>query len=123
MTKPYENRSHQQVWDEEWKDICTKEDGTLNLDQIQRVLYDYSFMLDQVPRVYEEVSGLSKPNAYASAIIAEYEIRVNERFNWYVDEILNILLSMYDANAKDEPDYSDGIMAAITEIKEYAGIE
>lgn len=119
----WKNGDYEQVWNEQWKELCTNEDGSLNLDQIQRELYDYSFMLDQVPIVYCEVAGLSKPNTYASAIIGEYENRMNEYFKDYVKEIIEILQSIFKVNINDEPDYAAGIATAINEIREYANIE
>lgn len=62
------------VWNNFWKDICEK-NGELDLDAIQRELSDYHFLLDNVPKVYERITGgkLSKPNYYAGTVLAEYE--------------------------------------------------
>lgn len=120
----WKNGDYKRVWEEDWKEICTIDDGTLNLDQIQRELYDYSFMLDQVPTVYCEVAGLSKPNTYASAIIGEYENRINERFKNYIADFLESIEPDYslhkDSDSNLDNWYADGIKFIIDELKEYA---
>lgn len=70
-------KDYKKTYNEFWKDIVEK-DGKLNKDQIMRELSDFSFMLDQVPKVYCEVSGgmISKTNTYAYEVIEEF----NERF-------------------------------------------
>ena len=54
-----------------WKDIVCNDDGTLNPVAVKNELSDYSFILDQVPKVYSEVTGgrLSYPNYEAETII------------------------------------------------------
>jgi len=64
-----------------WKNLVCNDDGSLNEDQIKRELHDYLFMLNEVPKVYSEVSGgmLSYPNYYANTVIGE--------FNNFVDNL------------------------------------
>lgn len=47
---------------------------------VKRELYDYSILLDHVPKVYSEVTGgrVSKPNTTAGAVIGEYEEHVKK---------------------------------------------
>lgn len=54
-----------------WKDIVCNDDGTLNPVAVKNELSDYSFMLDQVPKVYSEVTGgrLSYPNYEAETVL------------------------------------------------------
>jgi hypothetical protein len=63
---------YEQVYDEFWKDIVENEDGTLNVDAVKRELADFRHMLNEVPAVYEFVTGgmLSKPNYYARDVIS-----------------------------------------------------
>ncbi|GAB6989567.1 hypothetical protein [Paenibacillus pini] len=95
----------------------------MNIEQIQRELSDYSFLLDQVPLVYEEVAGLSKTNYYANAVINEFEKRIIERFKDYLNEILDDLKDVYDVHIKSDEIsdvlYADGINDAMKKIKEY----
>lgn len=48
-----------------------RKDGSMNAAQAKRELSDYHFMLEQVPKVYDEVTGgrLSKPNYCAHSVI------------------------------------------------------
>lgn len=81
MKKETDIKNYKQTWDKRWKSICTNPDGSLNLDQIMRELHDYYFMLEEVPKVYCEVTGglLSKPNYYADSVISAFEDEVEKR--------------------------------------------
>jgi hypothetical protein len=50
----------------------------MKAEQVKAELSDYRFMLEQVPKVYEHVTGgkLSKPNYFASVVIAEADDEV-----------------------------------------------
>ncbi|KAF6630639.1 hypothetical protein H6F38_14525 [Paenibacillus sp. EKM208P] len=121
-----EVKSYQEIWKEKWEDICTNQDGTINLDQIQRELADYSFMLDQVPKVYEEVAGLSKPNAYARAVIDQFERMRKEAFKMWLEDFVENNECMYERhiNSDDEIDneFAEGIRWTLDELKEDFGI-
>ncbi|MWV44827.1 hypothetical protein GRF59_14495 [Paenibacillus sp. HJL G12] len=119
-------RPYQLVWEEDWKH-CVTEGGALNLDQIQRELADYSFLLSQVPKVYEEVAGLSKTHYFARSVIDKYEERVEERFLDYVNDFIESIVPDYelhkDSDSTFDNWYADGIKFAIDELKKYAGIK
>lgn len=116
-------KDYETNWEDYWKNICTNEDGTLNLDQIKRELADYSFILEQVPTVYCRITNglLSKPNYYASAVIGVYE----DCFNQHVEELKDELLkeiheekSLLETNLLNESDcYFNGLVAAEEIIK------
>jgi len=61
----------QEVYDEFWKELVENEDGTLNAEAVRNELSDYKFLIEQVPLVYDSVSGgrISKPNTYALEVI------------------------------------------------------
>ena len=44
-------------------------------DKIRRELHDYTFLMEQVPSVYDAVSGgrISKPNTMAFEVIGQFE--------------------------------------------------
>ena len=54
-----------------WKDIVCNDDGTLNPIAVKNELSDFSFMLEQVPQVYGEITGgrLSYPNYDAETVL------------------------------------------------------
>lgn len=58
---------YQTIFKSFWAEIVCNPDGTLNMDAVQRELADYYFMLQEVPKVYDHVTGgaVSKPNTYA----------------------------------------------------------
>ncbi|QIW88664.1 hypothetical protein P59_066 [Bacillus phage P59] len=65
---------YEQTYEDFWKDIV-EEDGQVNMDQIKRELADYRVLLQEVPKVYDELAGFSKPHTRATVIIDA----VNER--------------------------------------------
>lgn len=58
---------YQKIFKDFWKELVCNQDGTLNMDAVQRELADYYFMPQEVPKVYDHVTGgvVSKPNTYA----------------------------------------------------------
>ena len=60
--------------------IFDMENGRLNLEQLKKELYDYSLLLDNVPKVYMEITAgrISKANTLAEVVIAEYNDILNE---------------------------------------------
>jgi hypothetical protein len=58
---------YQKIFKDFWAEIVCNPDGTLNMDAVQRELADYYFMLQEVPKVYDYVTGgmISKPNTCA----------------------------------------------------------
>lgn len=75
------------VYKDFWKEIVTT-DGKLDLEKVKAELFDYSFMLEQVPKVYCEVTGnsISKPNTYADSVISCFNDHIQTLIN---DEIEN----------------------------------
>ena len=71
----------EQVFQEFWADIVCNEDGSINMEQVKKELSDYSFMLDEVPKVYSEVTGglLSKPNYYAESVLSVFRERFEDK--------------------------------------------
>src|SRR6476646_3900941 len=57
-----------------WGPIITP-NGRLDLDQVKRELHDYHTLLEEVPKVYCELTGgaISKPNTAADAVIAMHD--------------------------------------------------
>ena len=63
-------KDYEQVYQDFWKGILEDENGNTDIDKVKRELYDYSVILDQVPLVYDYVTGgvCSKPNTCASVV-------------------------------------------------------
>lgn len=51
-------------WQKFWKPLCTNTDGTLNVEQIKKELFDYSIVMGCASRAFDLVTGgrISKPN-------------------------------------------------------------
>lgn len=69
------------VFKEFWKELVTNEDGSLNSEAVKNELYDYKCMMDEVSKVYYDLTGgfFSKPNTIAPHVIeaAERQNRIN----------------------------------------------
>lgn len=58
-----------------WKPIVENEDGTINIEQVKKELSDFSFVIEQVPKVYCAITGdlLSKCMYDANTVISAAE--------------------------------------------------
>ena len=76
-------------FDENWKDIVTNPDGSINLGQIKKELYDYTFLMKNASEVYCDITGgkLSKTNYYSSVIISEADENYREIYQKEIDEL------------------------------------
>ena len=71
--KPIDTPEVEQIFQEFWKDIICKEDSSIDIDAVKCELADYYKMLQEVPKVYSEITGgiLSKP-LYKAEFVLEY---------------------------------------------------
>lgn len=60
---------YKETYDSFWKDIVEKPNGELDINKVKKELADYKTMLEEVPAVYEEIAGLSKPLTRSDVII------------------------------------------------------
>ncbi|AYJ75297.1 hypothetical protein BSP36_210 [Bacillus phage BSP36] len=97
--------SYEETYDSFWKGIVEEPIGELDLDKVKRELADYKIMLEEVPVVYEEIAGLSKPLTRSDVIIAA----LYDRFIHKEDAISDL-----------EQMAEDG-KVSIEQIKEYFG--
>jgi hypothetical protein len=67
--------NYEQVWQDFWKEICTKPDGSLDVEQVKKELADYHGIMGEVATVYDTLTmgHISKPNTKASAVISEVQ--------------------------------------------------
>lgn len=63
----------EKIWNEFWKEIVCNPDGTINIEQVKKELADFSFVMEQVPAVYEHITGgtLSKIMYHKEVVIAK----------------------------------------------------
>lgn len=76
------SRDYNKDWKNFWKEIVTTKKGKINLTQIKKELSDYSTCLEEVPKVYCEITGggLSKPNTFASYVLSYFEEQLQEYY-------------------------------------------
>jgi hypothetical protein len=60
-----------EVYNKYWKHIVENEDGTINLEQLKKELFDFTFVMTEVSKVYWHITGglLSECNYKASVVI------------------------------------------------------
>jgi hypothetical protein len=88
-----------QIYKDFWKDIVENEDGSINLEQLKKELYDFHFVIEEVPKVYMAVTNgaMSKPNYYANEVISIFNDYINEEFI-LKDDLRDILKALKDEN-------------------------
>lgn len=92
---------YKETYEKFWKGLV-ETDGKLDLDKVMRELHDYSFMMDEVPKVYDHVSGgvISKPNTHAFEVINRHDDKRKEDIDWAVKEaVKETIESTLDAAA------------------------
>lgn len=85
----------EKTFNEFWRGIVENPDGTLNRDQVMRELHDYWVLLEEVPKVYDDITGgrFSKPNTAAHHVIAEVAERTEETCRDLAREISSEILA------------------------------
>lgn len=66
-----------------WKDIIENEDGSVNIEQVKKELYDYSKLMDRTMKLYDELTlgCISKPNTDIIHIIDKVDERIRESYD------------------------------------------
>lgn len=61
----------EQVYEDFWEEIICDSDGNIDIEQVKKELCDYYNILQQVPKVYNEITGgwLSKPSYQAETVL------------------------------------------------------
>jgi hypothetical protein len=82
---------YEDLYESYWKELVENPDGTLNLDAVKRELFDFHFVMSEVPKVYDHITGggLSKANYYASGVISLAEEVVAQRINWAIEDFID----------------------------------
>ena len=120
----------EEVYNEFWKDIIENKDGTINKEQLKKELADFSVMIEEVPKVYSEITGgkLSKPLYSATTILSEFnELHLDksitqEDLNNMIKEFKLNMIEAKDLNYKFE-NKDEVIQIFIENIKSYLEIE
>jgi dUTP pyrophosphatase len=92
-------------WENHWKALVCDEAGNIVPEKVMCELFDYGFVMDQVSKVYCEITGglLSKPNYYASVVIGEAndyqnkvwdEVLADEKKSWEEEQMSNVTVKI-----------------------------
>lgn len=76
-----------------WDDIIRNPDGSLNEEQVYKELADFSFVMEEVPKVYMHITNdlLSKVNYYADGVIAKADDCYKDNFIETLYEFIDVL--------------------------------
>lgn len=92
-------------YEQNWKDAIENKDGSVNLDQVKRELFDYSNFLEEASKVYSELTGgrISKPNTMAFEVISEAEAVFQNWVDEAATKIVNAVIDVFE-ECDDEED-------------------
>jgi hypothetical protein len=78
----------EETWESFWKPIVTNKDGTINLEQLKKELADFSFIMEQVPKVYCHITGdkMSYVTYRAEDVIRVADDHFNEQLKEAIKE-------------------------------------
>lgn len=75
-------------WQDFWKELVTNSDGTINVDQVKKELYDFHFVMHGAGKVYDALSWgrVSKPNTDPDVVIRVVQDLEQQNINEAVKE-------------------------------------
>lgn len=99
----------EQTYQDFWKEIVEDENGNLDIEQVKKELCDYAKMLNEVPKVYSEVTDnlLSKPLYDAETVLQIFREKYGDKA-WAVDYLADDWGSI-TADCKTNEDYKKAI--------------
>lgn len=75
-------------YNEFWKKILELPDGSIDKEQLKKELADFSWVLKQVPKVYDEVTGglLSYATYPAETVLQAYKAHLEDMEDMEIDD-------------------------------------
>ncbi len=73
-------QDYEERYEETWRTIVENPDGTLNRDQVMRELFDFTTVMTEASKVYEELAGLTKPNTAAEHVLEGADRKYREQY-------------------------------------------
>lgn len=79
-------KDYEKTYEDFWKKIC-QPNGELDMDAVKRELHDYHTLLENVPKVYDHVTGgrVSKPNTDPAVVMSEADQHYSEFYDPHFD--------------------------------------
>lgn len=96
----------EETWESFWKPIVSNEDGTINIEQVKKELADFSFVMEQVPKVYCHITGdrMSKVMYRAEDVIRVADDYFNEQLKEALkDELEDLRVNESDQVRASQP--------------------
>jgi hypothetical protein len=94
-----------------WAGIVEGPDGAVSRDAVARELFDFKVVMGEASKVYEELTGLSKPNTAAHHVIAAAEETFAARYADYLCDL---------ADGEERPDVQAALIAIANDWHEGA---
>jgi len=88
-----QDKSPEEIYEDFWKHLV-EYDGVLNKDSVMNELADYHYLLDQIPNVYEHVTGgeLSKVMYPSDTVIRLADDHLNATVEDFVEDAIKCQL-------------------------------
>lgn len=79
-----------QCYNDFWKEIVENEDGSINLDQVKKELFDFSKVINNVQFVYDRITdgATTNPLVLPETIIVLFEDYVNEAVKDEIEDLI-----------------------------------
>ena len=76
------DKSANKIYNDFWKEIIEKKDGSINKTQLKKELADFSMLIRHVTKMYDYISRgrISYPQTKPEAVIELYEELLNEAY-------------------------------------------
>lgn len=80
-------------WDNFWKGVILDEDGGIDEEQLKRELSDYSLMMIEVSKVYDEVTGgvVRDPTTSAVDVIRIHGLLMEQVIKTRIEEACEVV--------------------------------
>ena len=86
---PDDSKAHKLVYEEFWRGLVEREDGSVDMDAVQRELYDFNMLMENAAKVYCHITDgrISKLNTLPYAVITVADDLIEERIEEAIHEL------------------------------------
>lgn len=116
-----ELENYENCWESFWKNIILDENGSINIDQLKRELADFSMVMDNVSKVYCELTSnrMSKAHYLANDVIScVNSVQEEYQEEWFKDETeeIRILIAETLLNGENYKEVLLEVLSFLTKI-------
>ena len=81
-------KDYKEIYEDFWKDIVEDENGELNKEQVMKELADFHFLIKNIPKIYDHVTGgnCSNPMTLPEVVMSLYDDHRTEEIEFYIED-------------------------------------